>query len=432
MPSTASWGGTLQRRGISTEGSTYDYLRGIVSSESVGLLCAGGKESESSPQCIDGSHFGGMSRVSGPKTSKYLYLFGRRFVFKIVDAGNTATIAKDIGAQVMGLTAAIRGIVQTVAVLLLVSSAQLSAAVKIERSANKIDVTIDGRPFTTYYFDPEVAKPYLMPLRTPSGAVVTRSFPVRNDVSQGDPKASSFEPHQRPLYFGHGDLNGLDFWQEPIFDQYYSDHGHQAYGHMVLKSVEEAASDDVTARIRARFTLNDPSNRVIAEETQSYIFRGDDRTRTIDCEFVLYATAGPLDIGDSKEGTFGIRLAPELSGSFAHMTNSEGAEGEKAIWGKPAEWVEYTGVISGQPVGVAIFDSPTSFRHPTTWHARAYGLFAANPFGIREFTRDLTKDGSWSVPEGKSVTFRYRVLIYDGQFSGDEMKAAYRKYASEK
>jgi hypothetical protein len=307
-----------------------------------------------------------------------------------------------------------------------------AAAVKVERSPHQIDITIDGKPFTTYYFDPEIAKPYLMPLRTASGAVVTRDFPVRNDASKGDPRASAFEPHQRPLYFGHGDMDGLDFWQEPTFDHYYSDHGHQAYGHMVLKNVEQVASEADAATVRARFTLNDPSNRVIAEETQTFTFRGDAQTRTIDCDFVLYATAGPLDIGDTKEGTFGIRLAPELSAPLGHMLNSSGAQGEKAIWGKPADWVDYEGMISGKRVGIAVFDSPSSFRHPTTWHARAYGLFAANPFGAREFTGDPAKDGSWSVPEGKSVTFRYRVLIHEGKFGPDEIGAAYAKYASEK
>jgi hypothetical protein len=307
-----------------------------------------------------------------------------------------------------------------------------AAAVKLERSPHQIDITIDGKPFTTYYFDPAIAKPYLMPLRTASGAVVTRDFPVRNDASKGDPKASAFEPHQRPLYFGHGDVDGLDFWQEPAFDHYYSDHGHQAYGHMVLKSVEKASSENDAATVRARFTLNDPSNRVIAEETQTFTFLGDAQTRVIDCEFVLYATAGPLDIGDTKEGTFGIRLAPELSAPLGHMRNSNGAQGEKDIWGKPADWVDYEGMISGKPVGIAVFDSPSSFRHPTTWHARAYGLFAANPFGAREFTGDPSKDGSWSVPEGKSVTFRYRVLIHEGKFGPAEIGAAYSKYAGEK
>ena len=305
------------------------------------------------------------------------------------------------------------------------------ADVQLKSSPHQIEVSIDGKPFTTYYFDPEMAKPYLMPLRTASGAIVTRGFPVRNDVSKGDPKAPSFEPHQRPLYFGHGDFDGLDFWQEPVFDRYYSDHGHQAYGHMVLKKLEDVASQGDAAIVRARFTLNDPSNRVIAEEVQSFTFRGDNQTRTVDCEFILYATNGPLDIGDTKEGTFGIRLAPELSAPHGRMINSKGAEGEKAIWGKPADWVDYEGVISGKPVGIAVFDSPSSFRHPTTWHARAYGLFAANPFGIREFTRDPAKDGSWTVPEGKSVTFRYRVLIHEGDFGPAAISAAYSKYAAQ-
>jgi hypothetical protein len=308
----------------------------------------------------------------------------------------------------------------------LICSANLPAAsVKLERSQDKIDVVVDGRPFTTYYFSSATAKPYLMPLRTASGAIVTRGFPIVNDVSKGDPKGSAFEPHQRPLYFGHGDIDGLDFWQEPVFDKYYTDHGRQAYGHMVLKAVEQADS----GKIRARFTLNSPDNRVIGEETQSFEFGGDANTRTVDCEFVLHATNGPLDIGDTKEGTFAIRLAPGLSAPHAHMVNSDGASGEKAIWGKPADWVSYSGTVDGKPVSVTVFDSPKSFRHPTTWHARAYGLFAANPFGIREFTGDPGKDGSWTLPEGKSLTFRYRVLIHDGDFSASRIADAYREYA---
>jgi Methane oxygenase PmoA len=315
---------------------------------------------------------------------------------------------------------------------MLASAILAAASVKVERSAHQIEIIIDGKPFTTYFFDREVAKPYLMPLRTASGAILSRPFPVKNDVSHADSKASSFEPHQRPLYFGHGDFDGLDFWQEPAFDSYYSDHGRQSYGHLVLKSIEEAASEGDVAKIRARFSLKDPSNRVIAEETQSFAFRGDSQTRVIDCEFVLYATAGPLDIGDTKEGTFGIRLGPELSSPLGHMLNSNGAAGEKAIWGKPADWVDYEGIVSSKRVGIVVFDSPSSFHHPTTWHARAYGLLAANPFGLREFTQDPRKDGSWSIPEGKSATFRYRVLIYEGEFGVDQINAAYAKYASEK
>ena len=315
--------------------------------------------------------------------------------------------------------------------LLGMSALNLSAAsVKLERSQDHISVEIDGKPFTTYYIGPETAKPYLMPLRTASGTIITRGFPVGNDVSAGNPKASSFEPHQRPLYFAHGDIDGLDFWGEQAFAKYYNDHGHQGYGHMTLKSVEEAKANGDSATIRALFTLNSPNNRPIGEETQSFTFSGDENTRIIDCEFVLHATNGPIDIGDSKEGTFGIRLAPELSAPHDHMINSEGAQGEKAIWGKPADWVAYSGTIDGKPVGIAVFDSPKSFRHPTTWHARAYGLFAANPFGIREFTKDPSKDGSANIPEGKSLTFQYRVLIFQGEINPDRIKAAYSSYAN--
>src|SRR3979409_592743 len=117
-------------------------------------------------------------------------------------------------------------------------STTLTAAIEFTTAQSQIDVTIDGKAFTTYYFGPDAAKPYLMPLRTSTGQIVTRGFPVGNDVS-GQPRGPAFGPHQRPLYFGHGDIDGLDFWQEQVFDQYYRDHGHQAYGHMTLKNPPE-------------------------------------------------------------------------------------------------------------------------------------------------------------------------------------------------
>jgi len=307
-----------------------------------------------------------------------------------------------------------------------------AASVDLKRGEHQIDVVVDGKPFTTYYFLPDLVRPYLMPLRTPSGVIVTRGFPVRNDVYGANPKASSFEPHQRPLFFGHGNIDGLDFWQEQTFDKYYTDHGHQAYGHMVLKSVDLPRTGRDPNTIRAQFDLDDPNNRVIAEETQTFTFHGNENSRMIDCEFVVHATAGPVDFGDTKEGSFGIRLAPELSAPHEHMLNSAGAKGEREIWGKPADWVEYSGTVSGKQVGIAVFDHPSSFHHPTTWHARAYGLLAANPFGLREFTNDKNKDGSWAVPEGKAIRFRYRVLIFDGELSPSQIADAYQQYAKEK
>jgi Methane oxygenase PmoA len=313
----------------------------------------------------------------------------------------------------------------------ILSAVIVAAPVELKQNKNLVEILIGGKSFTTYYFGPDAAKAYLMPLQTANGIVISRPFPVGNDASMGDPKASSFEPHQRPLYFGHGNIDGLDFWAEEVFGKYYHDHARQAFGHMANATIQEARGGSDSGTLRANFALADPNGRVIGQETQEFTFRGDDHTRTIDCQFTLKATDGLIAIGDSKEGTFGIRLGRELSAPLGHMINSHGAQGEKEIWGKRADWVDYFGTVSGRDFGIAVFDHPKSFRHPTTWHARGYGLFAANPFGLREFTNDPQQDGSWAIPEGESLTFRYRVLIYEGKLSPDEIGNAYKQYASE-
>ena len=303
------------------------------------------------------------------------------------------------------------------------------ADVHFKKTGQGIEVVVGGLPFTTYVLDEGVAKPYLMPLRTASGIQITRSFPVANKVTADDQKTRSFEPHQRPLYFGHGNINGLNFWAEKAFSGYYNSHVQQRYGSMSLIQVEQMTAGASKGTLLARFNLLDAAGQPIAEETQSFTFVGDERTRIIDCQFIVNANHGPVTFGDTKEGTFALRLGAELSAPHDHMVNSAGAEGERAIWGKPADWVEYSGIVSGKPVSVAVFESPKSFRHPTTWHARAYGLLAANPFGLREFTSNDASDGSWTVPEGKSVIFRYRVSIYDGKRTISELADLYRLYA---
>jgi hypothetical protein len=302
--------------------------------------------------------------------------------------------------------------------------------VDVQRNGNQIDVTIGGKPFTTYYFDPKVAKPYLMPLRSAQGIIVTRGYPVANEVPAGSQHDPSFEPHQRPLYFAHGNIDGLDFWGEEAFDKYYNDHFKQNYGHMVMQKIDEARGGDPGV-IRAEFTLEGPAGLVIGDETQAFTFRGDDHTRIIDCEFTVHATHGPLTFGDTKEGTFGIRVVKQLDSPPSRMVNSQGAEGEKAIWGKRADWVNYDGTVEGEELGIAVLDHPKSFRHPTTWHARGYGLFAANPFGLRDFTRDPKQDGSWTVPPRQSLTFRYRVIIHHGDYRAANIAEGYQKYAAE-
>jgi hypothetical protein len=306
-----------------------------------------------------------------------------------------------------------------------------SEAVTFKRQPNAIQVFIGGQPFTTYHFDPAIAKPYLQPLRDARGTVVTREFPVGDDIPAGHEHDESIEPHQRPLYFAHGSIDGYDFWGEQVFEKYYGrEAGKSKYGRMAIRAIDEVRGGPQSGTIRTTFDLRGPDGKPFAEETQQYTFRGDKSSRDIDCEFVLRANHEAVKMGDTKEGTFAIRVAPELTAPRGHMVNSEGGEGEPQIWGKRADWVDYDGVIDGHTLGIAIFDSPESFRHPTYWHARGYGLFAANPFGIKAFTRDSGQDGSYTIPPGQSLTFRYRVLIHEGTYKDAHVAEKYHEYAS--
>ena len=184
--------------------------------------------------------------------------------------------------------------------------------------------------------------------------------------------------------------------------------------------------------MRATFDLVGPDGKPFAEEVQSYTFRGDEHSRVIDCEFIITANHGPVKMGDTKEGTFAIRVAPELNEPKVHMLNSNGKEGEKEIWGQRADWVDYSGTVEGEKLGIAIFDNPKNLRHPSTWHARGYGLFSVNPFGESYFYRDPKRDGSFTIEPGKSLTLRYRVLIHHGDARDAQVAKAYQDYSTGK
>jgi len=299
--------------------------------------------------------------------------------------------------------------------------------VELQQNGYQIDVLIAGRPFTTYYFDPRVAKPYLFPLRSAKGTVITRSFPMLSDIA-GEVLD---EPHQRAMYFAHGSINGFDFWGEAAFPKW-SNHSARTFGRTVFRKLDQMIGGAESGTLRVTFDLVKPDGKTIAEETQAYTFSGEENSRTIDCEFTIHASEGAVEFGDTKEGTFAIRLVKALDSPPGHMVNSAGATGEKEIWGKRADWVDYYGNVSGEDVGIAIFDHPENFRHPTYWHARAYGLLAANPFGAREFTRDRHQDGKYTIPAGGSLILRYRVLIHHGDYREAQVADAYKKYAAEK
>ena len=310
--------------------------------------------------------------------------------------------------------------------LLVLSSASPETwqAVEVNRRGDQIDILIGGKAFTTYCFGPAVAKPYLFPLRSAQGTVVTRSFPMVGNI----PGENHDEPHQRAMYFAHGDINGYDFWGEAEFARW-SHHSPSAFGRTVFRALDEMRSGDGSGALRAEFDLVTSDKENIAEETQAYTFSGDERMRIIDCKFIIHANHGPLRFGDTKEGTFAIRVVKALKPPTGHMVNSDGATGEKAIWGRRADWVDYYGNVAGESVGLAILDHPENLHHPTYWHARKYGLLAANPFGLREFLHDRHQDGSYVIPADGSLTLHYRVIIHHGDFRAADVASAYKRYA---
>ena len=298
--------------------------------------------------------------------------------------------------------------------------------VELVRNGSHIDVSIGGHPFTTYDFDPAVAKPYLFPLRSARGTVVTRGFPMTPDIVGEDRD----EPHQRAMYFGHGDINGFDFWGEAAFPRW-SDHPASTFGRTVFRTLDEIHSGSDGGGLRATFDLVTPTG-TIAEEVQTYDFTGDEQSRVVDCGFVIHATHGPVTMGDTKEGTFAIRVVKALRSPPGHIVNSNGAIGEKGVWGKRAEWVDYYGRVGDEDVGVVVFDHPQNLHAPTYWHARGYGLLAANPFGGKQFTGDRRQLGTYTIPAGGSLVFHYRVLIHHGTPSQAGVAEAYGRFTAQK
>jgi len=301
----------------------------------------------------------------------------------------------------------------------LVLTAPLCAQVKFTQTPGRILVEIDGKPYTTFYLAADGNKPYFYPLSTASGAVVTRHFPMENV-----PGETHDHPHHRGLFFSHGDINGVNFWAtEPGSKE-------TNKGRMILRKIVQTEGGEKSGTIRVVFEGQDPQGKGLMTETRTITFQSDPNLRVIDYEIQVDPLV-KLTFTDTKEGTFGIRLATSMTeAKGGRMVNAEGKETEKNVWGKRSPWVDYAGRVGGRTVGVAIFDNSNNPRHPTYWHSRAYGLHAANPFGVHDFTGDKTKDGSLTIEPGKSVRFRYRVVIHDGGTNESRIAELWRQYAA--
>jgi hypothetical protein len=302
--------------------------------------------------------------------------------------------------------------------------APLSAQVTLTRKGTQIDVAVDGKPFTTLYFGPDAPKPYLHPLRSASGKVVTRGYPML-DI----PTEPHDHPHHRGLWFTHGAVNGIDFWaNEPTQKS-------ARKGIITLNKVVDVKSGKTSGSMKFVFDWKTPDGKLLLTEARTMAVHAHPTLRIVDFDLDLRAGSEKVVFGDTKEGTFAIRLHPGLNeptdkrhpGSGL-MTDLQGRQGEKQIWGKRAPWVDYAGTLDGEKLGIAIFDHPSNPKHPTYWHSRAYGLFAANIFGEHDFYNDKSRDGSVTVEPGQSLRFRYRVVIHPGDGREAGIADLYKKY----
>lgn len=304
----------------------------------------------------------------------------------------------------------------------LAGAGQAGEGVTLREVDGRLRVEINGELFTEYHYQ-EVSRPFLYPILGPDGLSMTRNWPMRET-----PGEDRDHPHHRSLWWAHGDVNGVDFWSE----------GAQA-GRTVHEEFLERGATPERAVIRSRNKLVARDGRVVCRvDFTITLHRGDAEARWLDWETTVHATAGELKLGDTKEGTLAIRLNEtmrlkpnkENAGKpTGHILTSEGVrDGE--TWGKRAAWVDYHGPVEGRTMGVAIFDHPANPRHPTWWHVRDYGLFAANPFGIHDFEKKPAGAGDFVVPAGQSATFRYRIVFHRGDATQGRVAERYAAFTA--
>lgn len=297
------------------------------------------------------------------------------------------------------------------------AGARPQGGVKIEESDGKLTVTVNGKLFTEYRFK-EQYRPFFYPVIGPTGAPVVRHYPMNPDLDKGGDKPD--HPHHKSLWFTHGAVNGVDFWAD-------------GKGKIIHDKFLEVSSGPKVGVIKSQNKWVAPDGTITCTDTRTHRFYNTPDRQMMDFEVTIHASNGQVTMGDTKEGSMAIRLAPtmRLKGKVGqgHIVNSEGVT-DGSTWGKRAAWVDYYGPVEGGVVGVAIFDHPDNPRHPTWWHVRDYGLFAVNPFGIHDFEKKPAGTGDLVIPAGQSVTFKYRFYFHKGDQVQGKVADHYQEYVA--
>jgi hypothetical protein len=290
----------------------------------------------------------------------------------------------------------------------------------------KVEVFVDGQLFTAYIYPQTIAKPVLYPIRSARGNDITRGFPLAPR-----PGERVDHPHHIGLWFNYGDVNGLDFWNNSDAIPAEKKSGYGTIVHTGIGRVEEGRGK---AELEVGMNWVSSTGEVLLKEKTTFVFTAEGNKRTIDRTTTLTAQSKDVAMTDNKEGMLGIRVARQLEhpsdkpeiftdasgiatavpslnneGVKGHYRSAIGKEGDD-VWGTRANWVNLSGEINEEKIDLSIVDHPANPGFPTYWHARGYGLFAANPLGQKALSGGK-EELNFTLAAGKSVTFRYRVVL---------------------
>jgi hypothetical protein len=293
----------------------------------------------------------------------------------------------------------------------------------------RVDVSFDGQPFTSYRWEPSLKKPVLYPVRTAEGTIITRGWPV--DPRPGDP---TDHPHHLGFWLSYGDVNGVDFWGNSTGLAPAEQSAKGTIVHRRIEQIRTGQQGRGALTVTSEWVL--PGGATVLREQTAYAFAGAPGRRVVDRVATLEAPGGPVALQDNKEGTLGLRLTPALEHpSEKNPTatglyhSSEGREGG-AVWGTRGRWLMLTGMVGGGPVTIAVLDHPTNPGHPTYWHARTWGLFAANPLGQKALSGGKETLG-FTIPAGKSARFAYRLLVLSRRATPADVEEEYQAFIAE-
>ena len=300
------------------------------------------------------------------------------------------------------------------------SSPGADSGVTVRDLGGRVRIEVNGALFTEYFYR-DVPRPYCYPLIGPGSLAMTRKWPM-----ESPPGEEHDHKHHRSFWFAHGSVNGQDLWsEEGKFGQ---------TKHVSFIKLESGAKSGL---IESTNTWVGADGTVLCSDVRKFTVFGTTPERVFDFEITIHASHGDVTFGDTKEGSMSLRLAESMRLTHkgnqpgqGHIVSSEGVL-DGATWGKRADWVDYHGPVENQEVGAAIFDHPKNPRHPTWWHVRDYGLFAANPFGIHDFEKKPAHSGDFLIPAGKTATFRYRFILHRGDEKSGRIAEQYQRFAAD-